>query len=147
MNTAGRNPADSRGGMSAPVTTMPGMDDLASVTELAAGASLPVVPAIPQRLRKVRLGPEEMELPEFVALAGKLGADALYLQAIPSGPGDDDRQASAAAGLSGHNGEIGAVTVAFAANGLLHTGELRTSWAQQELTGGEQRQREITRRR
>jgi hypothetical protein len=128
---------------------MPGMDDLASitasVTELAAGASLPVVPAIPQRLRKVRLGPDEMELPEFVALAGKLGAGALYLKAVPSGQATVDGHASAAAGLAGHKGEIGAVTVAFAANGLLHTWEQRTNWYQQELTAGEQPQREITR--
>jgi hypothetical protein len=61
-----------------------------------------------------------MELSDFLALAGRLGAGALYLQAVPCGPGGGDRPASPAADAAGHEGETGTVTVAFAANGLLH---------------------------
>lgn len=118
------------------------MDDLAqlaaAVTEFAAGNNLAIVPAVPEQGYgpEVCLGSGALDLPGFLALAGRLGGGVLYLRAVPFDPGGDDQPASPPAHLIGHKGHIGEVSVAFATNGLVHFWEHQAAWYQewQELT-------------
>jgi hypothetical protein len=85
----------------------------------------------------VCLGPDALELPGFLALAEKLGGGMLYLRAVPFNPGsDDDQPADPPTHLVRHKGETGQVSVAFAANGLVHFWEQYAAWylEWQELT-------------
>ena len=121
--------------MSVSGITVPDVEDLtclaAAVTEFAAGNNLMIVPAVPEHDYgpEVCLSPDALDLPGFLALAGKLGGGVLYLQAVPFDPGsDDDQPEDPPAQLVGHKGQTGQVSVAFAANGVLHFWEHRTAW-------------------
>jgi hypothetical protein len=134
--------------MSVPEITVPGMDDLAdlaaSVTGFAAREHLTIVPAVPQHDcgPEVCLGPDELDLPGFLALAGRLGGGVLYLQAAPFDPDSGDQDDEQAGGmpehLIRHKGQTGQVSVAFSANGLVHFWEHETAWFAEweELAGG-----------
>ena len=81
------------------------------------------------------LGPEvcpwahAVGLPGFLALAGKLGGGVLYLRAVPFDPGSgDDPREDPPAHLAQHQGKVGQVSIAFAANGLVHFWEHQTAW-------------------
>jgi len=121
--------------MSVPTVTVPGVEDLAklaaSVTGFAAAENLTIVPAVPEHDcgPEVCLGPDELDLPGFLALACRLGGGVLYLRAAPfdrcSG---DDQPDDPAAHLARHKGQIGRVGVAFAANGVVHFWEHDTAW-------------------
>jgi hypothetical protein len=123
-----------------------GMEDLAelaaSATGFAAREHLAIVPAVPQHDYgpEVCLGPGEMDLPGFLELAGRLGGGVVYLRAAPFDPdaADDDQPDDPPAHLLRHKGQTGQVSVAFAANGLVHFWEHQTAWFAewQELTGG-----------
>jgi hypothetical protein len=95
------------------------MDDLAelaaSVIAFAAAENLAVVPAIPGRDcgPEVCLGPEELDLPGFLALAGRLGSGVLYLRAVLFDPDSDEHQpANPPAHLTRRKGQTGEVSVA-----------------------------------
>jgi hypothetical protein len=111
------------------------MDDLAelaaSVIAFAAAENLAVVPAIPGRDcgPEVCLGPEELDLPGFLALADRLGRGVLYLRAVPFDPDSDEHQpADPPAHLTRRKGQTGEVSVAFAANGVVHFWEDYAAW-------------------
>jgi hypothetical protein len=111
------------------------MEDLAelaaSVTGLAARKHLTIVPAIPTNDcgPEVFLGPGELDLPGFLELAGRLSGGVLYLQAAPFDPGSgEDQPPGPPAHLLGHKGQTGQVSVAFAANGVVHFWEHETAW-------------------
>jgi hypothetical protein len=121
--------------MSVLVVTVPGMEDLvklaASVTAFAAREHLAVVPAVPQHDYgpEVCLGPEELDLPGFLDLAGKLGGGVLYLRAAPFDPAsDEDQPDSPPERLVKCKGQTGQVSVAFAANGVVHFWEQSAAW-------------------
>ena len=132
--------------MSVPAVTVPGMEDLTELavaaTGFAAQEHLTIVPAVPQHDYgpEVCLGPDEMDLPGFLALAGKLGGGVLYLRAVPFAPdaGDDDQPDDPPAHLIRHKGQTGQLSVAFAANGVVHFWERETAWYAewQELADG-----------
>ncbi|MCW2879083.1 MAG: hypothetical protein JWQ95_3183 [Sphaerisporangium sp.] len=114
---------------------MPLVDNLtqlaASVTKFAATASMTLVPAVPEHALgpEVCLGPETVDLPGFLALAHKLGGGVLYLRAAPFDPADDEHEVDEPpAHLAKCKGQIGQISVAFAANGLVHYWEHRTAW-------------------
>ena len=111
------------------------MDDLAelaaSVIAFAAAENLAVVPAIPGRDcgPEVCLGPEELDLPGFLALAGRLGSGVLYLRAVLFDPDSDEHQpADPPAHLTRRKGQTGEVSVAFAADGVAHFWEDYAAW-------------------
>ncbi|HEX9354889.1 MAG TPA: hypothetical protein VF933_13870 [Streptosporangiaceae bacterium] len=127
------------------------MDDLAqlaaAVTDFAAGNNLIIVPAVPEHDYgpEVCLGPDALDLPGFLALAGRLGGGVLYLRAAPFDPGsDDDQPDSPPAHLLSHKGHVGQVGVAFAAGGLVHFWEHQAAWYQewQELPGSQPSRRD-----
>ncbi len=132
--------------MSVLVVTVPVMENLAelaaSVTGFAAREHLTIVPAVPQHDcgPEVCLGPDELNLPGFLELAGKLGGGVLYLEAVPFDPAaaDGDQLDDPPAHLGAHKGQTGQVSVAFAANGLVHFWEHETAWFAEweELAGG-----------
>jgi hypothetical protein len=104
----------------------------AAVTQFAAGAALTLVPAVPQHDcgPEVCLGPDAVDLTGFLAIARKIGGGVLYLQAVPFDPGaDEDAQVDdAVAHLLSRKGETGEITVAFAANGIVHFWEHSAAW-------------------
>jgi hypothetical protein len=111
------------------------MEDLAelaaSVTGFAAREHLTIVPAVPTNDcgPEVFLGPGELDLPGFLELAGRLGGGVLYLQAVPFDPGiGEDQPVCPPARQLGHKGQTGQVSVAFAANGVVHFWEHETDW-------------------
>lgn len=111
------------------------MEDLAelaaSVTGFAAREHLVIVPAVPTNDcgPEVFLGPGELDLPGFLELAGRLGGGVLYLQAALFDPGSgEDQPTGPPAHLLGHKGQTGQVSVAFAANGVVHFWEHETAW-------------------
>ena len=121
--------------MSVIAATMPRMDDLAelaaTVTGFAAAENLAVVPTVPEHDcgPEVRLGPDELDLPGFLALAGRLGGGMLYLRAVPFDPDSElDRPDDPPARLTARKGQIGQLSVAFAANGVVHFWEHETAW-------------------
>jgi hypothetical protein len=119
--------------MSVPVVTVPGVEDLAELAaaaaEFAATADLTIVPAVPEREYgpEVCLGPGTLDLPGFLALAGRLGGGVLYLRAVPFDPGSD-QPGDPPVHLVRHKGQTGQVSIAFAVNGLVHFWEHRTAW-------------------
>jgi hypothetical protein len=108
--------------------------ELASLaTRFAAREHLTIVPAVPEHGcgPEVSLGPDELGLSGFLELAGKLGGGVLYLRAAPFDPDavdGGDQQDESTAHLIAHKGQTGQVSVAFAANGLVHFWEHRTAW-------------------
>ncbi len=124
--------------MSVPVVTVPDMEDLAdlaaSVTGFAARENLTIVPAVPQHDcgPEVCLGPEKLDLPGFLALAGRLGGGVLYLEAAPFDPGSGGEDDEQAGGMPEHlirqRGRTGPVSVAFAAHGVVHFWQHETAW-------------------
>ena len=121
------------------------MEDLAelaaSATGFAAREHLTIVPSVPQHDYgpEVCLGPGEMDLPGFLKLAGRLGGGVLYLRAAPFDPDIGGGQPQdPPAHLLRHKGQTGQVSVAFAANGLVHFWERETAWFAEweELAGG-----------
>lgn len=109
------------------------MDDFAqlaaAVTDFAGGNDLTIVPAVPKHEYgpEVCLGPDALELPGFLALASKLAGGVLYLRAVPFDPASgNDQPEDPPAHLLRHKGRIGQVSVAFAANGLVHFWEHQT---------------------
>ena len=129
--------------MSAAAVTVPGVEDLAELASLATGFAarehLMIVPAVPEHDcgPEVSLGPDELDLPGFLELAGKLGGGVLYLLAAPFDPdavdaadgGDGDgQQDEPPTHLIARKGQTGQVSVAFAANGLVHFWKHRTAW-------------------
>ncbi|HET9970340.1 MAG TPA: hypothetical protein VFQ68_19055 [Streptosporangiaceae bacterium] len=110
-------------------------DDLAglaaSVTAFAAAENLVVVPDVPGHNcgPEVCLGPVELDLPGFLALAARLRGGALYLYAPLFDPDSDpDAPDSPPARLTSRKGQTGQVSVAFAANGVMHFWEDCTDW-------------------
>jgi hypothetical protein len=123
--------------MSAAAVTVPGVEDLVElaslVTGFAAREHLTIVPAVPEHDcgPEVSLGPDELGLPGFLELAGKLGGGVLYLLAAPFDPDAVDgggQQDEPPAHLIARKGQTGQVSVAFAANGLVHFWKHRTAW-------------------
>jgi hypothetical protein len=121
------------------------MEDLAelaaSATGFAAREHLTIVPAVPQHDYgpEVCLGPGDMDLPGFLELAGRLGGGVLYLRAEPFDPDADGGQPEdPPARLLRHKGQTGQVSVASAANGVVHFWERETAWFAEweELAGG-----------
>jgi hypothetical protein len=118
-----------------PVATVPYMEDLAelaaSVTGFAAREHLTIVPAIPGRgdAPAVCLGPDDLELPRFLELAARIGGGVLYLLAEQFDPDDgDDDPDELPAHRAAHRGQTGQVSLAFAANGIVHFWEHSTGW-------------------
>jgi hypothetical protein len=114
------------------------VDDLAqlasAVTEFADANGLTIVPAVPEHDfgPEVCLGPEALELPGFLTLAGKLGGGVLYLRAVPFDPGSGESQPEdLPAHLIQRKGQIGQVSVAFAVNGVVHFWERQAAWHQE----------------
>jgi hypothetical protein len=105
-----------------------------TVTAFAAERALTLVPMAPTRDLgpEVSLSPAEVALPGFLELAAALGGGVLYLQATAFDPQDDPVDEPPAA-LLAREGQIGELTVAFAANGLTHFWQHRTDWYQQWL--------------
>lgn len=119
------------------------IDDLAelamSITDFAASKRLTIIPAVPEHDYgpEVRLGQDEMTLPEFLELTHKLGGGVLYLRAVPFDPASGDvPSADPPAHLISHKGQTGQVAAAFAANGIVHFWEHCAAWHAewQELT-------------
>ncbi|GII59401.1 hypothetical protein Pth03_77900 [Planotetraspora thailandica] len=107
------------------------MDDLAklaaSVTEFASASSMTLVPAVPEGGcgGEVFLGPGKVDLPGFLAMAHKLGGNALYMEAAPFDPADVE---DPSADLAERKGQVGQIEVAFAANGIVHFWQQRAAW-------------------
>ncbi len=110
----------------------------ASAAEFAARNAMTLVPAVPERDLgpEVNISPDMLDLPGFLALAVTLGGGVLYLEAVAFNS-DDDEVEDPPARLIRHKGETGRVSVAFAANGLVHFWEQSASWylEWQELAG------------
>jgi len=112
------------------------MEDLAElaglVTGFAAREHLTILPAVPQHDYgpEVCLGPAVLDLPGFLDLARQLGGRVLYLHAAPFDPAavGGGRPEDPPAQLLRHKGQTGQISVAFAANGLVHFWEHHTGW-------------------
>jgi hypothetical protein len=74
---------------------------------------------------EVCLGPDELGPARFLELAAELGGGVLYLRVAPFDPGADDSDLPE--DLIRHKGETGQVSVAFAANGVVHFREHHTA--------------------
>lgn len=110
-----------------PISTVFPVENLAqvasTVTDFAAGASLTLLPTVPESGLgpEVRLTPDVMDLPALLALARKLGGGIIHLRAAPFNPETDEHEVDdPPAHLVQHAGEIGQVSVAFMANSLSH---------------------------
>ena len=90
------------------------------------------MPAVPQHDYgpEVCLGPPALDLSGFLDLACQLGGGVLYLHAAPFDPAaiDGDQPENPPAHLIRHKGQTGQISVAFAANGLVHFWEHHTAW-------------------
>jgi hypothetical protein len=112
------------------------MEDLAELADLVTGFAarehLTIVPAVPQHDcgPEVCLGPAALDLPGFLDLARQLGGRVIYLHATPFDPAtvDGDQPEEPPARLLRHKGQTGQISVAFAANGLVHFWEHHTAW-------------------
>lgn len=118
------------------------MDDFGrlatTITDFATANGLTIVPALPEHELgpEVCLGPEALDLPGFLTLAGQLGGGVLYLRAAPFDPSGGEGE-DLPAHLVQRRGQIGQVSVAFAASGLVHFWEHQAAWHQewQEFSG------------
>jgi hypothetical protein len=127
--------------MSVWAATVPDMDDMAqlagSVTGFAAAENLTIVPAVPEQGYgpMVCLGSSDLSLLGFLELAANLGGGVLYLRAMPFDPAAAD---DLPAHLAGRKGQTGEVSVAFAANGVVHFWDQAAAWflEWEELTEG-----------
>ncbi|HEX8343338.1 MAG TPA: hypothetical protein VF657_01160, partial [Actinoplanes sp.] len=99
--------------------------------QFAAEQALTVVPAVPERDLgpEVRLSPDVVNLSGFLKLAATLGGGVLYLDATRFEP-DGGHVADPPADLVARRGQLGEMTVAFAANGLVHFWRERADWYQ-----------------
>jgi hypothetical protein len=112
------------------------MEDLAElaglVTGFAAREHLTIVPAVPQHDcgPEVCLGPAVLDLLGFLDLARQLGGGVVYPHATPFDPAavDGDQPEDQPAHLLRHMGQAGQISVAFAANGLVHFWEHHAAW-------------------
>jgi hypothetical protein len=118
-----------------PTTTVLPVNDPAklakSVADYAAQNSLVLVPAIPEAGigPEVYLNPDTLELPAFLSLARKIGGCVLYLRSELFDPyADEDHTHELPAHLVRHVGQVGQVSVAFMANGLVHFWQQSATW-------------------
>ncbi|WP_204015668.1 hypothetical protein [Micromonospora andamanensis] len=88
------------------------------------------MPAVPEHDTgsEVCIQPGTLDLPGFLSLAEKLGGGVLYLKAEPFEPEHDDAAENPPEHLLKHRGNIGRVSVAFAANGIVHFWEQEAPW-------------------
>jgi len=99
---------------------------------------LTLIPAVPDDCGpQVLLDQDDLLLPDFLEMAAKLGGGVLYLHSKTFEPGGtegsgDDEPDVVPPHLTRHVGQIGEVTVAFAANGVVHFWEHRASWYEGE---------------
>ncbi|TDD00572.1 hypothetical protein E1292_28370 [Nonomuraea deserti] len=99
--------------------------------DYAAQNSLVLVPAIPETGigPEVYLDPDTLELPAFLSLARKIGGCILYLRSEPFDPyADEDDIHELPTHLAQHVGQVGQVSVAFMANGLVHFWQQSAAW-------------------
>lgn len=110
-----------------------------SATEFAAANALTVIPAVPDHdvCPEVVIEPSTLNLDGFLALATKLGGGALYVQTFPFDPSEDGESDAGDEQPPEHllkrKGQPCRVSVAFAANGLIHFWESEAAWYQQWL--------------
>ncbi|MFI6300137.1 hypothetical protein ACIBEJ_51700 [Nonomuraea sp. NPDC050790] len=78
-----------------------------------------------------------MDLPAFLALAGRRGGGLIYMSAAPFDPTQPHDVDDPPAHLVQHAGKVGSVDVASMAGGLLHLWQQATPWSQewQQLNG------------
>ena len=101
------------------------------MTRFAAANNLAVVLAVPEHDcgPEICLGPDELDLPRFLELAGRLGGGVVYLRALPFDPDSDlDAPDTPPEGLISRRGQTGQISVVFAANGVMHFWEDCTAW-------------------
>ncbi|MFJ1542309.1 hypothetical protein ACIODS_27600 [Micromonospora chalcea] len=110
------------------------MDDLSSlrstVTAFAEQNTIAVVPAMPVRGQggpEVVLEPDDITLSDFLTLAGRMNAQALYLDSEDFGV-ELDLQDDPPAHLLARRGQLYYVEVAFVAGGVVHYWEQTASW-------------------
>lgn len=111
------------------------MDDLAeltaAVTGFASAENMTVVPAVPEHDcgPEVCLGPDELDLPEFLTLAARLGGGVIYQRSVQFDPDSDpDQPDDPPARLTARKGQPCQISVAFAANGVVHFWEDCAAW-------------------
>jgi hypothetical protein len=107
-----------------------------TVREFATSATLTLVPAAPVHDYgpEVCLGPDIIDLPAFLALAQHHGGGLLYLGAAPFDPEANkgsDGESETPPEMTRYKGRVGEVSVAFAANGVVHFWEHQTPWYRQ----------------
>jgi hypothetical protein len=113
------------------------VEDLAALVAMATARAdetrMTLVPAAPLRDcgPEVSFDPDKLDLSAFLSLAAKLGGGVLYCSADPFEPDDDDDPVELPPHLSRYKGQVGLVTLAFAANGLVHFWDSRTTWWQE----------------
>lgn len=110
------------------------MDDVSSllsaVTAFAEQHAITVVPAVPvqgQGGPEVILEPEDIDLPGFLALAQRMGAQALYLDSDVF-EADLDLTADPPQHLLARRGQMYYIEVAFVAGGVVHYWEHTAPW-------------------
>jgi hypothetical protein len=104
---------------------------MGSVSSFAAEGDMVVFPAVPNGYGcDVRVGPDCMDLADFLALAAKIAGGIVYVQEHPFQP-DLDLDGpldTAPEHLLARRGQVAQVSVAFCVNGLPHFWEQRTAW-------------------
>ncbi|WP_405097598.1 hypothetical protein [Micromonospora sp. NBC_01412] len=108
-----------------------------AAAEFAARNSLTVIPAAPHHDAgpEVVIEPKALDLPGFLTLAAQLGGGMLYLETSRFNPDDEDDSGDdeLPEHLLKRKGQACCVTVAFAANGLVHFWESDADWYQEWL--------------
>jgi hypothetical protein len=129
--------------MSVPGASVPGMEDdddlgklATTAVEFANSHSMTIVPAVPEPDSGVSLTEHDLDLPEFLELARKLGDGALYLgtRYFTVDPDTDEAQDIPAllAGRTGHLVDL-RIALASAGHGLVHFWEKSEPWYQELL--------------